>query len=406
MGHFSHHDSDSSKSNHTCPIENITNPPQVPVIGDLSFHKVIIIISGACMAFSCLVSFYLIMRHATHYSIPKEQRQVIRIIFIIPVFAVVAFLSIAFYSAEVYLKPVEDLYEAFALSAFFYLLCAFVQENDDERQAFLISSGAIKQHTAASIAVLQFPVVMLILLIVTEITQAAGSYCSTSNKIYFAHIWVTVITIISTVIAIMSILKFYKATKPTIDHRRPLPKLIAFKAIVFLTFIQNIIFSFLNSSGVLKPTSHYTFQDLSVGVPSLIISIEMVIFSLAFLYIYRTREYFHKNGATAVPLGHGGYQGGPMGVKALAQAVNIVDIVKGVLAIPRALASRKNPPMQGKVWATGSQGTTYESVAVAPQEYGVSHGSAVPLQPYGQQQGQLYQHGPDYPHSANTAYHG
>lgn len=49
--------------------------------------------------------------------------------------------------------------------------------------------------------------------------------------------------------------------------------------------------------------------------------------------------------------------------------------------------------------------TTYESVAMVPQEYGNSHGNAVPLQPYGQQQGQLYQHGPDYPHSPNMAYH-
>ncbi|TGO72531.1 hypothetical protein BELL_0444g00060 [Botrytis elliptica] len=47
--------SDSSK-NHTCPVENINDP-------------------RACLAFSLLLSIFLIFRHATHYSMPREQKQ-------------------------------------------------------------------------------------------------------------------------------------------------------------------------------------------------------------------------------------------------------------------------------------------------------------------------------------------
>jgi len=32
-----------------------------------------------------------------------------------------------------------------------------------------------------------------------EITEATGSYCATSDKIYFAHIWITVLTALTTV---------------------------------------------------------------------------------------------------------------------------------------------------------------------------------------------------------------
>ncbi|THV50414.1 hypothetical protein BGAL_0151g00100 [Botrytis galanthina] len=66
--------SDSSK-NHTCPVENINDPPQVPFIGNLSFHQFIQILSGACLAFSLLLSIFIIFRHATHYSMPREQKQ-------------------------------------------------------------------------------------------------------------------------------------------------------------------------------------------------------------------------------------------------------------------------------------------------------------------------------------------
>jgi len=72
--------------------------------------------------------------------------RIIRIIFVIPVFAVVAFLSVASNNAAIYLKPIEDLYEAFALACFFLLLCAFVQESDEERQSFFTSSGTTKQY--------------------------------------------------------------------------------------------------------------------------------------------------------------------------------------------------------------------------------------------------------------------
>jgi hypothetical protein len=72
--------------------------------------------------------------------------RVIRIIFVIPVFAIVSFLSIGFNDAAVYLKPIKDLYEAFALAAFFLLLCAFVQESDEERQRFIAMSGTTNQY--------------------------------------------------------------------------------------------------------------------------------------------------------------------------------------------------------------------------------------------------------------------
>lgn len=74
----------------------------------------------------------------------------------------------------------------------------------------------------------------------------------------------------------------------------------------------------------------------------------MVIFSLLFLYIYRTREYIFKKGASAVPLGHGGYQGGLLGFRAYGQALNILDILQGVLSIPRAIAIQKTGRKEGE----------------------------------------------------------
>lgn len=132
----------------------------------------------------------------------------------IPIFAAISFLSVAFPDASTYLHPISGFYEAIALASFFLLLCAFVDEDDNGRQAFFHSTGTQKQHISATIGAYQFPVVSLVLLVVTSITQAAGKYCETSNKFYFAHIWVIIITMLSTVVAITAILRFYKALSP------------------------------------------------------------------------------------------------------------------------------------------------------------------------------------------------
>jgi hypothetical protein len=82
----------------------------------------------------------------------------------------------------------------------------------------------------------------------------------------------------------------------------------------------------------------------------------MVIFALLFLYIYRTKEYYFKHGAAAVHLGHGGYQGGFLGIRAYGQALNIIDILGGIISVPRAFAERKNSrPGTLKVWNTSAQ---------------------------------------------------
>ena len=72
--------------------------------------------------------------------------RVIRIIFIVPVFAVTSFLSVAFNDTSIYLAPLQTLYESFALSSFFFLLLAYVQEDDDEREAFFESSGIVAEY--------------------------------------------------------------------------------------------------------------------------------------------------------------------------------------------------------------------------------------------------------------------
>jgi hypothetical protein len=57
--------------------------------------------------------------HASHYTKPYEQRHIIRILFMIPVYAAASFLGFWFYWHAIYFQVISDCYEAFAIASFF-----------------------------------------------------------------------------------------------------------------------------------------------------------------------------------------------------------------------------------------------------------------------------------------------
>lgn len=53
-------------------------------------------------------------------------RSIIRVLFMIPIYATVSFLSFFFYRHSVYYAVIRDCYEAFAIASFFALLCHYI----------------------------------------------------------------------------------------------------------------------------------------------------------------------------------------------------------------------------------------------------------------------------------------
>lgn len=96
-----------------------------------------------------------------------------------------------------------------------------------------------------------------------------------------------------------------------------------------------------------------TYKDLTIAIPNLIAAFEMVIFAGVFLYVFRTKEYNFKKGSSAVPLGHGGYHGGFLGLGAILQALNIMDLIKGIIGCVSGVADQGRYPT--KAYGVGQQ---------------------------------------------------
>ncbi|KAJ5526559.1 hypothetical protein N7513_010718 [Penicillium frequentans] len=326
----------------------------------MSFYRLNMIISGACTAFVCIAIFSLMFWHAIHLSKPREQIKILKICFLIPLYTIASFLSICYPHAFVYLSPWLELFQAVALGSFFLLLCEFISSDSrsDLDVFFIAFQPPQKKQKKASmtglewfrkqwIAIFQYPVVALLTSLATDFTQVAGVYCLDSNKVYFAHLWLTIITSVSIAFAVMSVLSFYRTLKPHLASHRPLSKLLAFKLIVGLTFLERIIFTILRSTNVLESTSTLSYADVNIGIPNLVICLQMVPFSIFFHYAYNVEPYKLTHGSqcydpkvqesgagnyqtpSEVSISHG-YEGGPLGVRAWIGLFNPMEILRAI----------------------------------------------------------------------------
>ena len=179
------------------------------------------------------------------------------------------------------------------------------------------------------------------LVLLTVITLATGVYCETSNSIHFAHIWIQILELITVIMAVVTLLRFYKRVKSERVIRRPLGKLISFKAIVFVGTIQNVsqkereresrtphwadmiiqfVFSILRSK--VTGSSKITYNDATIGIPACLVCIEQIFFAAAFYYTFSSKEYSneHEDGSsTRYPLG-----------RAIGDALNPSDLLRGI----------------------------------------------------------------------------
>ena len=383
----------TAPNGHLCPMPRpLLQTGTAALAGGKTFYWVNLYITAGCAAFTTLSILVLMARHATHLSRPNEQLNILRICCYLPIFAVGLFLQAAFPNAYVYINPWLDFFQGIALANFFLLMCQFVSPSDEQREAFFAvfqvpakkigglfgnrrrrarghghgqsSSGGESKEPKNGLewyrglwwCIFQYPVVQLVVALLTDITEATSVYCLANSSPHFAHLWLDVAHNISLTTAVLAALRMYSALKKELAHHRPLAKLLAFKLLVGVTGLTQLVYWILRSSVVpeqyaLRPTDALSWADEYIGIPVLILSLLCVPFSVFFHHAYSVSPYYleraslHKPLAacdpeTALPSGPAAvhninpvgsrYQGGPLGVWAWAGIFNPSEFIAGL----------------------------------------------------------------------------
>lgn len=101
---------------------------------------------------------------------------------------------------------------------------------------------------------------------------------------------------------------------------------------------MQIIINFLTSQHVIKESAKVSSQDVTIGIPAMLLCIEMALFSILHLWAYPWRPYdIHRSPIVAAEGGAGlqyqgqaAYRGGTLGIYAFMDAFNPLDIMKAV----------------------------------------------------------------------------
>ncbi|KAH8882018.1 hypothetical protein GQ53DRAFT_772909 [Thozetella sp. PMI_491] len=381
--------SDDKSERPVCPVQSLDENATKNFVGNWTFYEFNKVFSGACIAFVLLVMTIFKFMHATHFSVPNEQLKILRISLVIFFYALVSFISLNEPHAFVYLHPWLDVVQSISLGSFFLLLCEYVSPSESQRDVFFAaltvkdkkspggSRNALQWFKTRWILIFQYPIVSLLVAVLTDITEAAGVYCEFETSVHFAKLWLSIAIYVSITMAVLTVIKIYGLLKTHLAQHKPLAKLLAFKLIVSVTFVMNIIFQILQSTGQLNPTDTLTYADLHVGIPNMINCVEMVFFSIFFCYAYSWQPYLLKNQARKLvpPAGGPGvqitprYQGGPLGMHALLAMLNPGEVIEAIVFAFKMQAESK----RGGVYR--GNGTLGQS-----ENYDLLHSHPAPVQ--------------------------
>ncbi|XP_061366268.1 uncharacterized protein LOC133309502 [Gastrolobium bilobum] len=276
------------------------------------------IVAFFCTIGAIALAVLHIYRHLLNYTEPTYQRFIVRIIFMVPVYALMSFLSLVVPECSIYFDSIREVYESWVIYNFLSLCLAWVGGPG----AVVISlSGRVMKPSMCLMTCcfppipldgrfirkckqgcLQFVILKPILVVVTLILYAKGKYKDGNFSPKQSYLYLTIIYTFSYTMALYALALFYVACKDLLQPFNPVPKFIIIKSVVFLTYWQGVLFFLAAKSGFIEDA------DEAALLQNFIICVEMLVAAVGLFYAFPYKEYAGANiggsrGLTA-SLGH------------------------------------------------------------------------------------------------------
>ncbi|XP_076943722.1 uncharacterized protein LOC143614069 [Bidens hawaiensis] len=265
--------------------------------------------AGACTMLALHFSSQLASQHLYYWKNPKQQRAIMIVILMVPVYAVTAFVGVLDLKSS---KPIlqlldliKDCYEALVVTKFLTLLYGYVNMDiskdtvPDEvkgreiRLGFPMSlfqprTAHLNQHTLKLLkyCTLQFGVTRPICSFLMINLRLLGMYPG------WVSLTFTVILNVSFYTAMYSLLVFYHLFAKELKPHKPLAKFSCVIGIIFLCFWQGVFIDILVKAGVIK-SHHFWMKVENVGetIQNVAIIVEMVGYSVFQQYAFHFEPY-------------------------------------------------------------------------------------------------------------------
>ncbi|XP_056222220.1 transmembrane protein 184ba isoform X1 [Seriola aureovittata] len=275
-------------------------------------------VSGFFVWTALILTCHQIYMHLRFYSSPREQRHIVRILFIVPIYAFDSWLSLLFFTNDqyyVYFDTVRDCYEAFVIYNFLSLCYEYLGGESAimaEIRGKPIESSCMygtcclrgKAYSIGFLrfckqATLQFCVVKPLMAVITVILQAYGKYKDGDFNVASGYLYVTIIYNISVSLSLYALFLFYFSTRELLSPYSPMLKFFMVKSVIFLSFWQGMLLAILEKCGAIPQINSLELSlgegTVAAGYQNFIICIEMFFAALALRHAFTYKVYMDKS---------------------------------------------------------------------------------------------------------------
>ncbi|RUS84043.1 hypothetical protein EGW08_008221 [Elysia chlorotica] len=278
-------------------------------------------IGGLFVMMALPISLGGIMQHVINYTTPHLQKFIIRILWMVPIYALNAWFALRFPSAAIYLDTLRECYEAYVIYNFMAYLLSFlnheyphldVQIQNKPPVKFLFPLNFLppiensgKFVTRCKHGVLQYTVVRPVMTIIALICEMFGEYNEGDFDFKSGWSFIVIINNGSQILAMYCLVLFYKAFKEELQYLNPVPKFLCVKAVVFsnvhllhlsLPFLrQSLVIAALAKVGVIPQNGPWVYYDniheVATGIQDFCICIEMFLAAIAHYYSFSHKPF-------------------------------------------------------------------------------------------------------------------
>ncbi|XP_043957716.1 transmembrane protein 184ba isoform X2 [Gambusia affinis] len=275
-------------------------------------------VSGFFVWTALILTCHQIYMHLRFYSAPQEQRHIVRILFIVPIYALDSWLSLLFLTNDqfyVYCDSARDCYEAFVIYNFLSLCFEYLggesaimaEIRGKPMESSCCYGTCCLRGRPFSIgflrfckqATLQFCVVKPLMAAVAVLLQACGRYRDGDLDVAGGYLYVSIVYNVSVSLALYALFLFYSSTRELLSPYRPTLKFLTVKSVIFLSFWQGMLLAILEKCGAIpqinSPEVSVGEGTVAAGYQNFIICIEMFFAALALRHAFTYQVYMDKS---------------------------------------------------------------------------------------------------------------
>jgi len=274
-------------------------------------------VSGGFTGLALLISLALIYQHLRNMTNPDHQAKIVRILLMVPIYAVDSWLSVRFKDYALYFDIARDCYEAYLLYQFFALLVAYIEDGKPGRLELILEISEPTEHPIPCCclspvvpgrlfllvcrqSILQYVIIRPVMALAAGLMEYLHIYNEGDFTPFSGYLYVTIINLSSVTVAMYFLVLFYMVTQKQLAPYRVMSKLLSIKAILFFSFWQAVAIGILSFYDVIPAIGHWDQKEVATGLNDFILCIEMAILAIVHAYAFPYQQYVHNEHALGI----------------------------------------------------------------------------------------------------------